>query len=90
MHLLLALAGSLRAAALVGAAVSAATLVYLIDRTGWALGLVVGWAPALLLGVVAALGHFAIMLIVQARWRRPAAQFVEAGVVTGQVLPASA
>lgn len=69
-HTLLALAGSLRAAALVGAAVFAATLVYLIDRTGWALGLLLGWAPALLLGLAAAIGHFTIALIVQARWRR--------------------
>jgi len=90
MHLLLALAGSLRAAALVGTAVFAATLISLIDRAGWALGLLLGWAPALLLGVVAALGHFVLALIVQARWRRHSAPLAGDGVVISQVLAASA
>ncbi len=97
MHILLALAGSLRTAALVGSAVFAATLVYLIDRAGWAFGLLLGWAPALLLGLAAAVGHFVLALIVQASRRHPPGVRVPEGegvagrgVVSVRPLPAGA
>ena len=84
MHILIALAGSLKAAVLVGAAVFAATLVYAIDRTGWVFGLVLGWAPALLMGLVAGLGNFILALIVQApRSRRQIAPLPEGGDLMG-------
>lgn len=80
MHILLALAGSLKAAVLVGAAVFAATLVYAVDRTGWVLGLVLGWAPALLMGLLAGVGNFILALIVRApRRRRQGAPLPEGG-----------
>ena len=62
--------GSLGASAAVGVLVFAATIVYLIDRVGWGLGLVLGWAPALLMGLSAAAGHFAFVLILAGKSRR--------------------
>ncbi len=63
-------AGRLWTCALVGAAVFAATIVYLIDRIGWPLGLILGWAPALLMGLAAVVCQVSMALIVEAHCRR--------------------
>ena len=88
MHFLLVLAGSLKAAALVGTAVFAATLIYVVDRTGWGFGLLLGWAPALLLGLAAAVGHLALALMVQAYRRRR--RGADLSLVAAPPLPAAA
>jgi hypothetical protein len=48
---------------LVGAIVIAGTLVFLADRIGWVLGVVLGLLPALLLGLTAMLGHLVVTLV---------------------------
>lgn len=55
--------GLFGASFLVGAAVFGGTLVYLIDRIGWALGVILGLAPALLLGLLASVGHLVVALV---------------------------
>jgi hypothetical protein len=56
--------GPLKVSVLVGAIVFASTLVYFVDRLGWALGLVLGLAPALIMGLATAAGHLALALLI--------------------------
>jgi hypothetical protein len=67
----------LGASLLVGAVVFAATLVYLADRVGWVLGAILGLAPALVLGLAAAGGHFVLALTVSGEPARKARAKIE-------------
>ena len=55
---------SMRASGAVGAMVFAGTLIYCIDRMGWPAGILIGWLPALVMGVVASVAHLGLSMAV--------------------------
>jgi hypothetical protein len=59
----------LLASAMIGALVFIGTIVYCADRLGWAIAIVIGWAPALVMAIISVVGYAAMAAIFAARSR---------------------
>jgi hypothetical protein len=49
---------------IVGALVFMGTIVYCADRLGWVVAIAIGWAPALLMAIIAGIGHAAVSAMI--------------------------